>query len=769
MLAGLKRTIKRAFGAATAAESPEPALVGAVLAPAPELERVSDAELRAAAHALRDRARAGAAAEDVVVETFRVAREGSRRLLGLAPFDVQMIGAVRLHEGHVIEMDTGEGKTLVATFPAIVHALAGRGVHVLTVNDYLAGRDANWMRPLYELFGLAVEAIEQRHGKEERRRAYAADVTYVTATEAGFDYLRDHLVLSPAEVVHRPFHFAIIDEADSILIDEARIPLIIAGGVHHSGTHAHTAGAVVRQLVRGEDYVFDENFRNVVLTDRGIARAEALLGTANLFDPAADDLHAAINVALQAEALLRRDADYVIKDGRIQLVDEFKGRVAHRRRWPDGIHTALEAKEGLPLTTEGKVLGSLTIRGLMALYPRICGMTGTAAAAAEELLVTYGLRVAVIPPNRPSVRIDHPDLVWPDQDSKWRAVAGRIAELHATGRPVLAGTRTVEESEHLAVRLAAAGIPCNVLNARNDEAEAAIIAEAGDLGAVTISTNMAGRGTDIRLGGAHEERADAVRALGGLSVLGTNRHESRRIDAQLRGRAGRQGDPGETQFVVAFDDDLVVRYGLAGMMAEQASPAEEIERAQRIIEGQNFDIRRNLLKYDVLLDRQRRIVYARREEILLGEDEGILATADETYVRWDELVARYGEPLLRDAERMLTLALLDRLWSDHLAEVEEVRGGIYLRSLGGDAFQEFNLFIFGRFQSLFETLDSSVVETFLDAHIDERGIDLESAGLGAPASTWTYLITDNPFGTSMERLMRGLRNRVVEAYRAIRR
>ena len=766
MLSALKRTIKSAFGSVSGAE-PEPPLLDAVLAPSPEITALSDAALRAAALALRGRARAGAELSDLVVDVFRIAREGSRRLLGLAPFDVQMIGALRLYEGHVVEMATGEGKTLVATFPAIVHALAGNGVHVLTVNDYLAGRDASWMRPLYELFGLEVAAIHQRLGKEERRRAYEADVTYVTANEAGFDYLRDHLALRPGDVVQRPFAFAIVDEVDSILIDEARIPLVIAGGARSSGAHAHAAAAVVRQLVRGQDYVFDENQRNVILTDRGVERAEALLGIANLYEEAADDLHASINVALQAEALLRRDVDYVIKDGKIQLVDELKGRVAHRRRWPDGIHTALEAKEGLPLTVEGTILGSLTVRGLMSLYPRICGMTGTAATEAAEFRETYGLNVAVIPPNRPSIRVDHPDVVSPDQESKWRAVVARIAELHAAGRPVLVGTRTVEESEHLAARLA--GIACNVLNARNDELEAAIIADAGDLGAVTISTNMAGRGTDIRLGGANEAHADAVRALGGLFVLGTNRHESRRIDSQLRGRAGRQGDPGETQFFVALDDDLMVRYGLTDAIKAQAAPAEEIARAQRIIEGQNFDIRRNLLKYDLLLDRQRRIVYAKREEILFGEVDGILANTPETMERWDELEARYGEPLLREAERMLTLALLDRLWSDHLFEVGEVREGIHLRSLSGDPFQEFNLYVFQRFRELFDTLDASVIAVFLEAHIDENGIDLDRAGLGAPASTWTYLVTDNPFGTSMERLMRGLRNRVVAAYHALTR
>ncbi|HEY3056029.1 MAG TPA: accessory Sec system translocase SecA2 [Thermoanaerobaculia bacterium] len=767
MLAALKRAIKELFAPMIGA--PDSSTIDAVLEPRPEIRTMSEQELRDAAVALRDRARAGAAVEDLVVDTFGIAREGSRRLLRLDPFDVQMAGAVRLYEGHIIEMATGEGKTLVATFPVIANALAGEGVHVLTVNDYLAGRDAAWMRPLYELFGLTVASIHQRHVKDERRRAYAADVTYVTANEAGFDYLRDHLVFSPSDLVQRKFHFAVIDEVDSILIDEARIPLVIAGGVRSSGAQAQRAAGIVRQLVRDRDYAFDENRRNVALTDAGVARAEAMLGISNLYDSSADELHSLINVALFAEALLHRDADYIVKDGKIQLVDEFKGRIADRRRWPDGIHTALEAKENLALTNEGKILGSLTIRALMALYPRICGMTGTAATAAQELSATYGKRVAVIEPNRPSIRIDHPDAVFPDQEKKWRAVTSKIAELHAVGRPVLVGTRTVEESEQLAARLHAENIECNVLNARNDEAEAAIIAEAGDIGAVTISTNMAGRGTDIRLGGTSEARADEVRALGGLFVIGTNRHESRRIDWQLRGRAGRQGDPGETQFFVSLEDDLVVRYGLSELIRANDAQAEEIERAQRIIEGQNFDIRSNLLRYDLLLDRQRGIVYAKREEILFDEQEGILATADETRDRWEELAARYGLPLLRDVERTLTLALLDLLWSEHLFEVAEVREGIHLRSMAGNAYQEFNLFIFNRFENLFETLDARVIQTFLTAHIDEKGIDLEAAGLAAPASTWTYLVTDNPFGTSMERLLRGLRDRVVATYRALTR
>jgi preprotein translocase subunit SecA len=768
MLTALKKAIKELFAPTVGAAS-DPSMVETVLKPRPEIEATSDPELRDAALALRDRARAGAPVAELVAETFAVAREGSRRLLGLDPFDVQMVGAVRLHEGHIIEMATGEGKTLVAAFPAIANALAGQGVHVLTVNDYLAGRDAAWMRPLYELFGLTVASIHQRDVKDERRRAYAADVTYATANEVGFDYLRDHLVFSHTDLMQRPFHFAVVDEVDSILIDEARIPLVIAGGVRSSGAHAQQAAGIVRRLVRDRDFAFDENRRNVVLTDAGVARVEELLGIPNLYDSSADEIHTSINVALYAEALLHRDADYVIKEGRIQLVDEFKGRIADRRRWPDGIHTALEAKEALPLTNEGKILGSLTVRALMALYPRICGMTGTAATDAAELSATYGLRITVIEPNRPSIRIDQPDAISADQEAKWRAVSNKIAELHAVGRPVLVGTRTVEESERLASQLDAAGIECNVLNARNDEAEAAIIAEAGDVGAVTISTNMAGRGTDIRLGGVSEARADAVRALGGLFVIGTNRHESRRIDWQLRGRAGRQGDPGETQLFVALDDDLVTRYGLSELIRANAAPAKEIERAQRIIEGQNFEIRRELLKYDLLLDRQRGIVYAKREEILFDQDEGILASADETRDRWDELAARYGEPLLRGVERTLTLALLDQLWSEHLSEVADVREGIHLRSMAGNAYREFNLFIFTRFQDLFETLDARVVATFLTARIDEQGIDLESAGLGAPSSTWTYLVTDNPFGTPMERLMRGLRDRVVTSYRALKR
>ncbi|MCU1245439.1 MAG: secA 2 [Acidobacteria bacterium] len=776
MAFSLTKYLKQTFAAA-GPEDDHGGLIARVLASAPEIEALSDEALRAAAVSLRDRVRGGMPADELMVEAFRLAREGSRRLLGLPPFDVQMDGAVRLYQGHVVEMATGEGKTLAAVFPAIVQALDGQGVHILTVNDYLAGRDARWMAPLYELFGLTVASIHQRMTKEERRLAYDADVTYVTANEAGFDYLRDPQARAVEDVVHYPFRFAIVDEVDSILIDEARIPLVIAGSVSGSSRYARSVAGVVRQLREGADYSFDENRRSVALTDAGIARSEGLLGVANLYSEEAGELLAALSVALHAEALLHRDDDYVVKDSKIHLVDEFKGRVADRRRWPDGIHTALEAKEGLPLTSEGKILGSLTIRGLMALYPKLAGMTGTAQSEAQELRENYNLRVVVVDPNRPSIRIDQPDVVFTNQEAKWQAVGRRIAQLHTIGRPVLVGTRSVEESEQLAARLAGEGVPCNVLNARNDELEAGIIANAGALGAVTISTNMAGRGTDIGLGGENEANGDAVRALGGLFVLGTNRHESRRIDDQLRGRAGRQGDPGETQFYVAIDDDLMVRYGLTDLLAGKADRTSkepiddpevgaEIVRAQRIIEGQNFDARLTLLKYDLLLEQQRKIVYEKRDLVLYGEDQGLLAELEETGERWAELVGLYGEPHLRSIERVMTLALLDQRWTEHLAEMTEVREGIHLRAMSGDPYQQFNILMYERFNQLFDAVEDALVDTFLDAQIDEHGIDLEAAGLGAPSSTWTYMVTDNPFGTSMERVMRGLRDRVLRMFSA---
>ncbi len=717
---------------------------------------------------------------EVLAEWFALVRETARRVLGLSAFDVQLLGASALHRGHVVEMATGEGKTLVAVFPASLAALTGRGVQVWTVNDYLAGRDARWMAPLYEALGLRVAAISQTTPPGERRLAYRADVTYLTANEAGFDFLRDSLARRVEDVAGGPCHTVLIDEVDSILIDEARIPLVIAGGVAQPGDQAYRLAELASHLRPGVHYQLDDLARNVALTDVGIAEVEGRLGCGSLFDEANLGLLTAVNVALHARAFLRRDVDYVIKGGAVRLVDEFKGRIADRRRWPDGIHTALEAQEGLPLTRDGRVLGSITLQSLVALYPKVSGMTGTAITQAAEFRSIYGLSVVEIPPNRPCVRIDHPDLVFSHREAKEAAVVEEIRRLHESGRPVLVGTASVEESESLASRLGDLGLSCQVLNARNDEREAAIIAEAGAPFAITISTNMAGRGVDIRLGGSGAgakaaENATRVKNMGGLFVLGTNRHENRRIDNQLRGRAGRQGDPGETRFFISLEDDLFTRHGVASAIPEAIQKARqdgplkdprvgrEIDRSQRILEGQNLDIRRNLYRYDLLLERQRQALFQGRQETLLGaeideagEFPGLLREASKE--RWESLSAKYGEALLYRVEREITLAHIDRLWADHLEDVAELREGIHLRSLAaGDVLGEFQRAIVGMFDDLPKRLDEEIVKTFERAEITEAGIDLGKEGLAAPSSTWTYLVTDQPFGTLTERFLKGLR------------
>ncbi len=504
-----------------------------------DLRALSDAELKAIDW------RASGLAE-VIALTAVVAE----RVLGLKMFDVQLQGALALTAGKIAEMQTGEGKTLAAVPAVVWFAREGAGVHVMTVNDYLARRDAQWMGGIYEFLGLSVGYLQQGMEIEDRRRAYACDITYATANEIGFDLLRDGLALYPQEQVQRPFGTALIDEADSILIDEARIPLVIAGGEAGEQPLAYQVDRITRFFHRGRHFTLDEYARNIALTDAGIRTIETSFGCGNLFEEQNLALLTAVQDSIHAHALLRRDVDYLVKDGAIESVDEFKGRIAENRRWPAGLHTAIEAKEGLALKIQGRILGSVTLQNLISLYPMVCGMTGTAATQAEELRLVYGLEVEVIPTNRPMIRADLPDRVYARKFDKERAVLQEIRRLHASGQPVLVGTRSVEESERLSARLS--DIPHQVLNARHEEQEAGMIARAGLAGAVTISTNMAGRGTDIQLG-------PGVAELGGLHVIGTNRHESRRIDNQLRGRAGRQGDPGSSEFFVSFEDDLLVK------------------------------------------------------------------------------------------------------------------------------------------------------------------------------------------------------------------
>ncbi len=720
------------------------------------LSNLPDAHLRNAASTLRTRALGGMDLEVLLPEAFALTRELAHRVVGMRPFDVQIIAGVCLHRRKLVEMQTGEGKTLAAVLPAALHALAGQGVHILTFNDYLARRDAAWMGPVYEALGLRVAAIQEGMDTDVRRAAYAADVTYATAKEAGFDFLRGGLARDRRDVAQRPFHFAIVDEADSILIDEARVPLVIAGARGTPSADPYRLAAVVAALDEGTDWERDENQRNVLLTDRGTDRVESLLACGSLHAPSSESLLVEVNQALHSRALLHRDVDYIVRDGRIALVDEFTGRVVSDRRWPDGLQAALEAKEGLVIQPGGRILGSITLQHFLAQYPMLAGMTATARPAADELDEVYGLRTVPIPPNRPCVREDLSDLIFSHGEAKEQALIQDIAQTHEKGRPVLVGTSSVEESELLAAKLAVFGIHCRVLNAKNDEAEAAIIANAGTLGAVTISTNMAGRGTDIRLGGVKGEERERALALGGLYVIGTNRHESRRIDDQLRGRAGRQGDPGTSRFYVSLKDPIMVRFGIENLIPPKLRPAQqegpigqpvirrEVERLQRIVEGQNQDIRATLARYSALVEKQRRTLFEWRTALLMGKEESAVFAmrAPQSYA---EMLDRFGDEKLRKFERDVTLHHIDTAWADYLAFVADLRDGIHLVGIGGmDPFQEFTKRVAPVFAKLHQDIEDRTMETLTALAVADEGF--LDAALRGPSSTWTYMINDRAVG-----------------------
>ena len=588
----------------------------------PEMEKLSDQELQKKTEEFKERFQNGETLDDLLVEAYAVVREASKRVLKMRPYPVQLMGAIAIHEGNIAEMKTGEGKTLASTLPAYLNALEGKGVHIVTVNEYLADRDAKEMGQLFEFLGLTVGLNTNGLSKEEKREAYQADITYGTNNEFGFDYLRDNMVLYKHQMVQRPLHFAIIDEVDSILIDEARTPLIISGSAKKSASLYQQANSFVLTLKKDQDYTYDEKTKGVQLTEEGINKAEKFFHVENLFDLDNVSLTHHINQALKAHVAMHRDVDYMVQDGEVVIIDSFTGRLMKGRRYSDGLHQAIEAKEGLQIQNERMTLASMTFQNYFRMYKKLAGMTGTAKTEEEEFRNIYNMDVIVIPTNKPVIREDKPDLIYKTMDGKFRAVVEDIKERHKKGQPVLVGTVAVETSELISSYLKKAGIKHNVLNAKNHFKEAEIIEKAGQKGAVTIATNMAGRGTDIKLG-------EGVKELGGLAVIGTERHESRRIDNQLRGRSGRQGDPGVTQFYLSMEDELMRRFGsdnLKTMMdkwgMDDSQPiaskmvSKAVESAQKRVEGNNFDARKTILAYDDVLREQREIIYKQRFEII---------------------------------------------------------------------------------------------------------------------------------------------------------
>ncbi|MCU9593252.1 preprotein translocase subunit SecA [Caldibacillus thermolactis] len=592
----------------------------------PEMERLSDDALRAKTDEFKERLQKGETLDDLLVEAFAVVREAARRVLGLYPYRVQLMGGIVLHEGNIAEMKTGEGKTLTSTMPVYLNALSGKGVHVITVNDYLARRDATEMGQIFEFLGLTVGLNLNELTREEKQAAYNADITYGTNNEFGFDYLRDNMVLYKEQMVQRPLNFAVIDEVDSILIDEARTPLIISGSLKKSTQLYIQANAFVNGLKEDEDYNVDIKSKTVQLTEEGINKAEKYFGIDNLFSVQHVNINHHINQALRAKAIMQRDVDYVVQDGEIVIVDQFTGRLMKGRRYSDGLHQAIEAKEGVQIQNESKTMATITFQNYFRMYQKLAGMTGTAKTEEEEFRNIYGMNVVVIPTNKPIAREDRPDLIYTTMEGKFRAVVEDIAERHKKGQPVLVGTVAIETSELISQMLKRKGIPHNVLNAKNHAREAEIIANAGQKGAVTIATNMAGRGTDIKLG-------EGVKELGGLAVIGTERHESRRIDNQLRGRSGRQGDPGVTQFYLSMEDELMRRFGSDNMKSmmtklgmDDSQPIQSkmvtraVESAQKRVEGNNYDARKRLLEYDDVIRQQREVIYKQRFEVIDSEN-----------------------------------------------------------------------------------------------------------------------------------------------------
>jgi len=746
----------------------------------PTVEPLSDEELAGKTVEFKERVAQGESLDDLLPEAFAVVREAAKRVLGERHYDVQLIGGIVLHQGKIAEMKTGEGKTLMSTAPVYLNALSGKGVHVVTVNDYLASRDMEWMGQIYRFLGLTTGSIVHDMDDDARREAYAADVTYGTNNEFGFDYLRDNMKFDLADFCQRGFNYAIVDEVDSILIDEARTPLIISGPADMSTDMYLKVDRIMKHFQEEIHYTKDEKSRQAMLTDEGVALAEELLGLENLYDPRNINYLHHVNQALKAHVLFQRDVDYIVRNGQVVIVDEFTGRTMEGRRYSDGLHQALEAKEGVKIEKENQTLASITFQNYFRMYDKLAGMTGTADTEAAEFKKIYNLEVVVIPTHQEMIRMDHPDVIYKNEKAKYRNIVREIKELHEKGQPILVGTISIDVSEKISKMLKKEKVPHEVLNAKQHEREAEIIAEAGQKGKVTIATNMAGRGTDIKLG-------EGVRELGGLHILGTSRHESRRIDNQLRGRAGRQGDPGSSRFFLSLEDDLLRIFGsdrLSGIMdklgMEEDEPIEHsmiskaIENAQRKVEGHHFDIRKHLLEYDDVMNKQREVIYSQRREVLKGEnvkpiiddmiedlvEEAVLSVVNPkipsedwewdtffeqvmelfnielTWTRSDrvdldeeklrdmlmeEVQARYrrqeelnGEEQMRHLERMILLQMVDTLWKEHLLNMDHLKEGIGLRGYGQkNPLDEYKKEGFDLFMTMIETVKQQTVGTLL--------------------------------------------------------
>lgn len=737
------------------------AIVDQAAARVAKLNARSDEDLVARAREITASGEVADAAEFLAILSI-----AATRTLGMTPFPVQLQAVLRLLEGDVIQMATGEGKTLVGAMANTGFGLMGKRVHSVTVNDYLAARDAEWMGPLVKFFGLTVAAVTESMTTDERRKAYKANIVYAPVNEIGFDVLRDQLITDRADAVQHGADVALIDEADSVLVDEALVPLVLAGNEPGTAPGGRITD-LVRRLKKNQHYVVDEDGRNASLTDVGARLLERQLGITSLYD----DEHVGstlvqVNLALHAHALLARDVHYIVRDGKVALIDASKGRVADLQRWPDGVQAAVEAKEGLAVTEGGRILDTITLQALMHRYPMVCGMTGTAVEATDQLRSFYDLRVSVIDRNEPLQRFDEADRVYATIRDKNRAIIDEIKAIHDTGQPVLVGTQDVAESEALAEALREYDIDVNVLNAKNDAEEARIIAEAGDIGRVTVSTQMAGRGTDIKLGGADENDHDAVVKLGGLAVIGTSRHRTARLDNQLRGRAGRQGDPGLALFFVSLEDDVVVVGGAGEEVT--ARPAADgsieskrirdwIEHCQRVTEGQLLEIHSQTWKYNKLLADQRDIIDKRRAELL------------DTDRAWQEIFERSARATLLDKElprdtlvraaREIMLYHLDLGWSDHLALMDDVRESIHLRAIARETpIDEFHRIAVREFKELAQRAVDNAVDTFNEVPIDADGAHLEEQGLARPSATWTYMVSDNPLAGSGNSLLRGIGN-----------